>query len=60
MVVIPTLDAFHEMNAKWLDVKTISTILSDELAIDYKGDALDIKNAKLKFEMLSSTKVTAQ
>ena len=60
MVVIPTLDAFHEMNAKWLDVKTISTILSDELAMDYKGDALDIKNAKLKFEMLSSTKVTAQ
>ena len=59
LCIIPLLDAFHEMNSRWLDVKTIQALLTDELAHDYQGDALNIKNAKLKFEMLSSTKVQA-
>jgi len=57
---IPALEAFHEMNALWLDEEQISDILTSELKADYEGDVLDIKNARMKFRMLAGAKLRAR
>lgn len=57
---IPFLEAVHEMNCRWLPVEEIHQILTDELAMDYEGDALELKNANLKFEMLAGAKLKAK
>ena len=57
---IPALEAFHKMNAMWLDEDQIDDILTSEMGEDYKGDALDVKNARLKFRMLAGSKMRAR
>src|SRR5271166_349748 len=56
LVVIPALEAFHEMNGMWLDPEEIDRILSEELNAAYKGDAIDLKNARCKFSMKAGQK----
>lgn len=60
LAYVPLLDAFHEMNSKWLTPDTITTVLNDDLAHAYQGDAIEVKNAKLKFTMLASGKIQAR
>ena len=60
LIFVPTLEFIQECNSRWLDEETIRSILSDELAHDYEGDALDIVNAKLKFKMLAASKAKAR
>jgi hypothetical protein len=57
---IPALEAFHQMNSNWLDEDQINEILTSKLGEEYKGDALDVKNARLKFRMLAGAKIRAR
>jgi hypothetical protein len=57
---IPALEAFHEMNSLWLDEDQINDILTAKLGAEYKGDALDVKNARMKFRMLAGAKVRSR
>jgi hypothetical protein len=57
---IPALEAFHMMNSLWLDEEQIDEILTQKLGEEYKGDALDVKNARLKFRMLAGAKMRAR
>ncbi len=57
---IPALEAFHLMNGMWLDEESIDDILTVKLGQEYKGDALDVKNARLKFRMLAGSKMRAR
>jgi hypothetical protein len=57
---IPFLEAVHEMNGRWLPVEEIQAILTDELALDYEGDAIELKNANIKFDMLAGAKLKAK
>jgi len=57
---IPFLEAVHEMNGRWLPVEEIQSILTDELALDYEGDAIELKNANIKFDMLAGAKLKAK
>lgn len=57
---IPALEAIHTMNSLWLDEEQIDDILTSKLGQDYKGDALDVKNARLKFRMLAGAKMRAR
>jgi hypothetical protein len=57
---IPALEAIHQMNAMWLDEEQIDEILTSKLGEQYKGDALDVKNARLKFRMLAGAKLRSR
>lgn len=57
---IPALEAFHQMNSNWLDEEQIDEILTSKLGEEYKGDALDVKNARLKFKMLAGAKLRSR
>jgi hypothetical protein len=57
---IPALEAFHMMNSLWLDEEQIDEILTSKLGEEYKGDALEVKNARLKFRMLAGAKMRAR
>jgi hypothetical protein len=57
---IPFLEAVHEMNCRWLPVEEIHEILSDDLASEYEGDAIELKNANIKFDMLAGAKLKAK
>lgn len=57
---IPFLEAVHEMNCRWLPVEEIQSILTDDLALDYDGDAIELKNANIKFDMLAGAKLKAK
>lgn len=57
---IPFLEAVHEMNCRWLPVEEIQGILTDDLALDYEGDAIELKNANIKFDMLAGAKLKAK
>jgi hypothetical protein len=57
---IPFLEAVHEMNCRWLPPDEIHQILTEELASDYEGDAIDLKNANIKFDMLAGAKLKAK
>jgi hypothetical protein len=57
---IPALEAIHTMNSLWLDEEQIDDILTSKLGQDYKGDALDVKNARLKFRMLAGAKMRSR
>jgi hypothetical protein len=57
---IPALEAFHEMNSMWLDEEQINDILTAKLGQEYRGDAVDVKNARVKFRMLAGAKLRAR
>ena len=48
------------MNSMWLPEETIDEILTAKLGKEYKGDALEVKNARLKFRMLAGAKLRAR
>lgn len=60
LLFVPALEFFHECNSRWLDEEQVSKILTDELAQDFEGEAMEIINARLKFEMLASAKMRAK
>jgi hypothetical protein len=60
LVVVPFLEFVHEMNSRWLPVDDIDQILDDELADKFKGDALELKNANVKFTLEAGTRMRAQ
>jgi hypothetical protein len=60
MVFIPTLEAFHKMNAKKLKPSQIEAILSKELGLAYQGDVVNILNARLKFQVLAASRLQAK
>jgi hypothetical protein len=57
---VPALEAFHEMNKMWLSEEQISEILTAKMKGDYKGDPLDVKNARLQFKMLAGAKMRSR
>ena len=57
---VPFLEAIHEMNSRWLEPDDINAILDDELGQAYEGDAIEIKNANIKFDMLAGAKLKAK
>jgi hypothetical protein len=57
---IPALEAFHLMNSMWLSEEEIDDILTAKMGKEYKGNALDVKNARLKFRMLAGAKMRAR
>jgi hypothetical protein len=59
-VYVPVLRAFTEMNRTRLVPSQIQRVLSEELAIQYEGDALDILNGRFEFEILAAGKLQAR
>lgn len=62
-VFIPFLYKVHEMNRAMLPVKTIRSILNDELEHAYLrngGDIIEILNARVKFDILAGSKMAAR
>jgi hypothetical protein len=59
-VYVPVLRAFTEMNRTRLMPSQIQRVLSEELAIQYEGDALDILNGRFEFEILAAGKLQAR
>lgn len=57
---IPFLEAVHEMNSRWLEPDEIQEILTDDLGQAYQGDAIELKNANVKFDMLAGAKLKAK
>lgn len=60
LFIVPFLEFVHEMNSRWLPVEDIDEILTDELAQAFEGDAIEIKNANVKFSMQAGTKMRAK
>lgn len=59
-VFVPALEAFHAMNALWLEEDQIQEILDAKMGKEFEGDVLDIKNARLKFKMLAGAKMRSR
>lgn len=59
-VMIPTLTAVHKMNSERLLPSQLESILTDELATAYKGDVIDLLNARVNFTMLAGAKLQAR
>ena len=60
LMFIPFLEAVHEMNQQWLPKEEIEDFFDSELNQEFAGSALDIKNAKLKFEILAGSKLRSR
>jgi hypothetical protein len=76
LYLIPLIENFHEMNCQWLEPEQIEAILGEELGEDYSEalneglsdekdksvrlDALDVKNACLKFNIQAGTRLRAK
>jgi hypothetical protein len=60
LVIIPFLDFVHESNSRWLSIDQIQEILDDGLEKAFEGDAIEIKNANVKFKMQAGTKLRAK
>jgi hypothetical protein len=60
LVFVPFLEFVHESNSRWLSVEEIEEILDDVLVKAFEGDALEIKNANVKFSMEAGTKLRAK
>jgi hypothetical protein len=59
-VFVPALEAFHSMNSRHLLPSQISAILSEELGQKYKGDVVDLVNARVKFTIVAASKLSAR
>jgi hypothetical protein len=62
-VIIPFLYQVHEMDRSRLPVKTIKSLLNDELQSDYfknKGDIVELLNSRLKFSILAGAKMAVR
>jgi hypothetical protein len=60
LFIVPFLELVHEMNSRWLPIEDLRAVLDEELEEAYKGDAIEIKNANVKFNMQAGTKMRAQ
>jgi len=60
LVIVPFLEFVHESNSRWLSVDEISEILDSALVKAYEGDAIEIKNANVKFSMQAGTRLRAK
>jgi hypothetical protein len=54
------LEFVHESNSRWLSTDQISEILDDVLEKAFEGDAIEIKNANVKFSMQAGTRMRAK
>lgn len=62
-VIVPFLYQVHEMDRTRLPVRTIKSLLNDELQSDYfknKGDIIEILNSRLKFNILAGSKMAVR
>lgn len=62
-VIVPLLNAFHEMNFKLLPPSMLRRILNDELQAEYMKslpDLSDIYNARVQFSILAGAKMKAR
>lgn len=62
-VFIPFLYHIHELNRARLPIKTIKSILNDEMQSDYfknQGDIMELLNARLKFNILAGAKLAVR
>lgn len=59
-IFIPTLYAFHKMNARYLAPSQIQSILTDELRIAYKSDVVDLVNSRADFSILAAARMQAK
>lgn len=57
---IPFLQFVHECNSRWLSVEEIRSVLGEEAEKAFTGNALEVKNANVKFQMLSGSKMRAK
>jgi hypothetical protein len=60
LFIVPFLELVHEMNSRWLPIEDLRAVLTEELEEAYKGDAIEIKNANVKFNMQAGTKMRAK
>lgn len=60
LVIVPFLEFVHESNSRWLSIDEINEILDDVLSKAFEGDAIEIKNANVKFSMQAGTKLRAK
>jgi hypothetical protein len=60
LVIVPFLEFVHEMNCRWLPIEEIEKILDEELAEEFKGDAIELRNANVKFKLEAGTKLRAK
>ena len=60
LVIIPFLQFVHESNSRWLSIEETEEILDDVLEKAFEGDALEVKNANVKFSMQAGTKLRAK
>lgn len=59
-VIVPALDMFFEMDKQLLDMELLRDILDDEMLQAYEGDHVDILNARVTFDVLAASKMTAR
>lgn len=62
-VIVPLLNAFHEMNFKLLPPSMLRRILNDELEAEYiqaNTNLADIYNARVQFSLLAGAKMQAR
>ena len=59
-VFVPTLEAFHKMNARRLRPSQIDAILNDELGKGYNSSASGAVNSKVKFSILAAAKLQSK
>jgi hypothetical protein len=57
---VPLLEAFHEMNCKWLESDDYEELLTPEQFEQYETDACGLKNAELAFNVDAGTKLRAK
>lgn len=62
-VIIPFLYEVHELNRARLPIKTVKSILNNEMQSDYfknQGDVVELLNARLKFNILAGAKLAVR
>jgi hypothetical protein len=57
---VPILEAFHAMNQQNLKPSQVKNILTKELEVAYNGDALDLLNADVDFDILAASRLQAR
>ena len=60
LFIVPFLELVHEMNSRWLPIEDMRAVLDEELEKAYEGDAIEVKNANVKFSMQAGTKMRAK
>ena len=63
-VLIPLLDAIHDLNTRLMPLKVLRQILDKELAHEWikeaQNDIIELKNARLKFSIRAAAKLLAR